>query len=209
MQRIALFAEQRFTTGKGPARRLRASGKVPAVFYGKKLQPISLTIDLHEFKKALEQSGSTRIFDLQMKEADKVLTRSALLKERQIRPWDGSVVHLDFIEVFMDEAIEVTVPLEFEGKPIGLDKGGMFHVASRDLRISCLPGDIPQIIKIDVSGLDLGHSIHVGEITLPQGVSAVDEPGIALATVASPKKAEEEAEAEAPEVAAPTEKEKG
>jgi large subunit ribosomal protein L25 len=144
-----------------------------------------------------------------MKEADKVLTKSALLKERQIRPWDGDVVHLDFVEVFMDEAIEVTVPLEFDGKPVGLDKGGLFHIASRDLRISCLPGDIPQIIKIDISGLDLGHSIHVGEITLPKGVTAVDEPGIALATVASPKKGEEEAEAEAPEAVVPTEKEKG
>lgn len=203
MNRITLSTEQRSETGKGPARRLRAAGKVPAIFYGKKAQAVSLSIDLHEFKKALERAGSTPIFDLQMKHEGKVLIRSALLKERQIRPWDGYVVHLDFVEVFMDEAIEVTVPLEFEGKPAGLDKGGMLHVVARDLRVSCLPGDIPQVIKVDVSGLDLGHSIHIGEIELPKGVSPLDEAGIALASVASPKKAEEEAAVEAPEAGTP------
>jgi large subunit ribosomal protein L25 len=172
---------------------------VPAIFYGKKSEPMSLTIDLHEFKKALDQAGSTPIFDIHVAGDGAAITKSALLKERQMRAWEGTVVHLDFVEVFMDEAIEVTVPLEYEGKPAGLDKGGMFHIVARELRVSCLPGDIPQVITIDISGLELGHSIHVEDIQLPQGVSSLEEPGTALASVASPKKGEEEAVAETPE----------
>jgi len=199
MSKITLNVDKREETGKGPARRLRAEGKVPAIFYGKKTEPIRIAVGSHDFKKAVDQAGTNPLFDLQIREDAKVSTRRALLKDRQIRPWDGTLVHLDFFEVFMDESIEVTVPLEFEGKPIGLDKGGVFHVASRELAISCLPDDIPDVIKVDVSGLDIGNSLHVGEITLPKGILALEDPGVALATVASPRK-EEEAE-----VAVPTE----
>ncbi|MBI4964649.1 MAG: 50S ribosomal protein L25 [Desulfomonile tiedjei] len=197
MSKIVLTVDNRDKTGKGPARRLRAAGKVPAIFYGKKTEPIKIAVDNHEFRKAVEQAGTNPLFDLQITEKGEVSTRRALLKDRQTRPWDGTLVHLDFLEVFMDESIQVTVPLEFEGKPAGLDKGGMFHVASRELVISCLPDDIPDVIKVDVSGLDIGDSVHVGAITLPKGVVALEDAGVALATLAAPKK-EEEAEAEAP-----------
>jgi large subunit ribosomal protein L25 len=203
MSRITLTVEKRDETGKGPSRRLRAAGKVPAIFYGKKTEPVKIAIDTHDFKKAVDQSGTNPLFDLQISGEAKGSTRRALLKDRQIRPWDGTLVHLDFLEVFMDESIEVTVPLEFQGKPVGLDKGGVFHVASRELAVSCLPDDIPDVIKVDVSGLDIGHSLHVSDITLPKGVSPLGELGVALATVAAPKK-EEVAEEEVAE-AAPTE----
>lgn len=199
MAKITLTADKRDETGKGPARRLRAAGKVPAIFYGKKTEPIRIAVDNHDFRRAVEQAGTNPLFDLQISEKGKISTRRALLKDRQTRPWDGTLVHLDFLEVFMDESIQVTVPLEFEGKPAGLDKGGLFHVASRELAISCLPDDIPDVIKVDISGLDVGNSLHVSDITLPKGVSALGDPGVALATVASPKKEEEE------EAAAPTE----
>lgn len=191
MNRIVLNAETRSETGKGPARRLRAAGKAPAVFYGKKTEPMKLAVDIHEFKKALDQAGSNPIFDLQVKETGGTTSKSAILKERQIVPLDGSLVHLDFLQVYMDEAIEVTVPIEFVGKPIGVDKGGVFQEVARDLRVSCLPSDIPNIITVDVSTADVGHSIHVGDIPLPPGVTALQEEGVALATVLAPKAEEE------------------
>lgn len=200
MKRITLSVVTRTETGKGPARRLRAVGSAPAVLYGKKSEPVKLAVNVRDFTKILEEAGSNALFDLQVAGGDgTTFNRTAVIKERQIRPLDGSLVHLDFLEILMTEPIEVTVPLHFEGKPIGLDKGGTFQSVSKDVRISCLPGDIPDAIVVDVTGLDLGHSIHSGEIDLPSGATLAQDAAIALATILAPKKAaEEEAEAEEP-----------
>ncbi|MBI5250795.1 MAG: 50S ribosomal protein L25 [Desulfomonile tiedjei] len=198
MNRITVAVDQRDETGKGPARRLRAAGQIPAIFYGRKSDPIKLAVNEHEFKKLLEQAGSNPLFDLQI---GGTINRSALLKERQVRPTDGKMLHLDFQEILMDELVEVTVPLEFEGKAIGVEKGGDFLIVTRELRVSCLTGNIPEKIVVDVSSLELGHSIHVGEITLPEGVTPDMEAGVALASVTTPKKEGEEAAAEEPEKA--------
>jgi len=208
MEKIELAADQRYEIGKGPARRLRATGKVPAIFYGKNREPMKIALDLREFRKFMEEAGSNPLFDLKIRDRGTTTSRTALLKERQIKPVDGEIMHLDFIEVVMDEAIEVTVPLEFEGKPIGLDKGGMFQATTKDLRISCLPDQIPAVVKVDVSHLDMGHSLHVGDIPVPAGVRIIQELSQAVATVLAPKRVEEapvegEAPAEAAE-AAPT-----
>ena len=198
MNKISLSVEQRSETGKGPARRLRVVGRIPAILYGKKSEPRKLSVDEREFRKAMEEGGRNPLLDLKVTENGKVVaTRVAVLKERQMRPADGSLVHLDFLEVLMDEPIEVTVAIEFEGKPVGIDKGGLFQPATRELRIVCLPDDIPGVIKVDVSALDIGDSIHVGDITLPKGVTAAQDTTVALASVASPTKAEEVVE-EAP-----------
>lgn len=192
MNRIVLSVEKRTNTGKGHARRLRMAGKVPAVLYGRTTQPAKLVLDVHELLKALDEAGTNPIFSLEIKDNGSKTTRSAILKERQIQPLDGGLVHLDFLEVLMNEAIEVSVPIEFQGKPVGLDKGGQFQVSARELRISCLPNDIPNVITVDVSGLDLGHSVHVADVVLPPQVTVVQEPGLALASCSAPKKPEEE-----------------
>lgn len=199
MKRMTLTVEQRFDTGKGPARRLRAQGKAPAVIYGRKMEPLKLAVDVHEFTKILDQSGSNVLFDLSITGGDgPPVSRRARLKERQVKPVDGDIVHIDFQEVLMDEAIEVTVPLQFEGKPEGVEKGGMFQPAARELRVACLPDDIPGVITVDVSGLDLGESLHISDITLPKGVSLAQDGSLALATILAPEKEEEEVEAEEP-----------
>ncbi len=211
MSRIQLFVEKRSHKGKGPSRRLRAQGKVPAVFYGHKNEPVKLFVDTRDFQKVVEEAGSNPLFDLVIRDNGETTTRRAMLKERQVRAVDGSVLHLDFQEVFMDEKIEVTVPIDFQGKPVGLDKGGALQIAGRELLISCLPDDIPDVIIVDVSELDIGHSVHVGEIALPTGVTALQDKGVALATVAALKKEEEAevaAEAEEPAEAAPPKAEK-
>ena len=117
-------------------------------------------------------------------------------------------MHLDFIEVFMDVAIEVTVPLEFQGKPVGADQGGVLQAAARELRISCTPDRIPEAIAVDISGLDIGDSIHVSDISLPSGVQVVQDETLALATVVIPAR-EEEVLPEEEEVAAEEAEEAG
>ena len=205
MNRIALEVEQRTETGKGPSRRLRAAGKVPAVLYGKKAQPLSLTLNKLDLMKAVEKAGTNPIFQLNIKGAGGAATRRAILKERQIRPLDSTLLHIDFLEVSMDEALEVHVPIECEGTPVGVEKGGIFQQVVRELKVRCLPGDIPNVIKVDVTSLELGHAIHVSDLTLPSGVTAAEEPGTAIATVVAPRKEEEQA----PEEAAPSESETG
>jgi large subunit ribosomal protein L25 len=190
MDNVALPASTRNETGKGPARRLRASGKVPAIFYGKKSDPIKFAVDAHELGKLLEQAGSNPLFDLQISGDGKVLRRTAMLKERQVNPVDGAILHLDFLEVFMDEAVEVAVPLEFVGKCVGVERGGIFQSGARDLRVSCLPQNLPNLIEVDISLLDVGHAIHAKDLPIPAGVTLLTEPDQTIATVISPKRGE-------------------
>jgi large subunit ribosomal protein L25 len=202
MNNIKLSVEERTETGKGPARRLRVKGKVPAIVYGRKTVPARISVDAHEFSVALEEFGRNALFDLKIVgTGGSAAMRTAVLKERQVRPVDGSLVHLDFHEILMDELIEVGVAIEYEGEPVGLEKGGLFQAATRELRVSCLPGNIPSVIKVDVSGLDLGHSIHIGDIKLPEGVSLAQDATVALASVVAQAKEAPEAapEEETPE----------
>jgi large subunit ribosomal protein L25 len=192
MSTITLNVDKRTETGKGPARRLRMQGKSPAIFYGKDSEPVALTLTTHDFVKALEHSTANPIFQLQVRDGENVFEKIAMLKERQIRPIDGKLVHADFLEVSMDRPIELVVPLEFVGKPAGVEKGGSFHILAREMKISCRPDNIPDVIKVDVSGLEAGHALHVGETELPQGVTALQDPGIPLASVIAEKKSEEE-----------------
>lgn len=202
MDKVTLEVQQRSETGKGPARRLRATGNAPAVLYGQKVEPIKLAVNVREFRKIISQAGTNVLFNLLISGGESgPMRRTAIMKERQIRPVDGEIIHLDFLEILMTEAIEVTVPIRFDGKPVGLDKGGLFQAAVRELKVSCLPDDIPNEIVVEVSGLDVGNSLHVGEIELPAGVSPAQDAGLAVATVVAQKK--EEAEEEAPTEPAP------
>jgi len=198
MEKITLSVDQRHESGKGPARRLRASGKIPAIFYGKKTEPLKLAVDLHEFKKHFDQSGSNPLFELHIRD-DKVPRRTAILKQRQINPANSILVHLDFVEVFMDEELQVTVPLEFQGKPAGLDLGGTFQTAVKELIVSCLPDRIPEVIVVDISGLAIGNTLHVKDIPLPPGVKADQDETLAVAMVVAPRLGEEAEAAEAAE----------
>lgn len=202
MKKIVLSVDQRSTRGKGPARRLRAAGKIPAVVYGNKVDSVPVTVDERDFVKAVEQAGKNPLFELKVKHNRKVTPRVALLKERQVNPLDGKLVHLDFMEIAMDQPIDVPIPLHFSGKPRGVELGGTFRPTARYLHVSCLPTDIPESISIDISALKIGDVIQVSEAPLPKGVTAIDPQTQPLATVLAPKRGVELGEEEEAEAAA-------
>ena len=188
MKKIALPVVTRTETGKGPARRLRASGKVPAILYGRKQEPQMLAFDAHEFSKLVVQAGANPLWELQVSKDGAASSCIAIIKEKQVRPIDGSIVHLDFQEIAMDIPIVVTVPLHFEGKPFGVDRGGTFQHSLRDIQISCLPGNVPEIISVDVSKLDWNQSLSVAELPMEPGVTPLRDMGLTVCTVLPPKR---------------------
>jgi large subunit ribosomal protein L25 len=194
MSTVTLDAYVRKERGKGPARRLRAQGYAPAIFYGSTAEPIALTLNIREFRKAVERGGSNALFDLQIKDDGETTNRMAILKDKHIRPIDAAVIHLDFYEIFMDQEIQVSIPIELIGKPIGVEEGGILQSNIREISISCLPRAVPDNVVADVSKLNISDSLHVSDLELPENVTVLTDDTISIATVLSPRAEPEEPE---------------
>jgi large subunit ribosomal protein L25 len=211
MERPVLPAEIREGIGKGRARKLRAKGLVPAIFYGPRTQSIPLVIDAKELAKTLQtEAGENVLIDLDIRKGDRSERKVVMMKDVQIDPLQGTALHTDFYEVVMDEMITVEVPIHLVGKPEGTKMGGILEQVRRVIQIQCLPGDIPKRIDVDVSSLKIGDSIHVQEIQIEK-VKILSDANLTIATVVPPvveEKVVEEVVAEAAE-GAEVEEEKG
>jgi large subunit ribosomal protein L25 len=212
MERPALSAEIREGVGKGKAKKLRAQGLIPAVFYGPRTQSISLVIDSKEFVKTLQtEAGENVLIDLTIRKGDHSEQKVVMVKDLQLDPLQGTTLHTDFYEVTMDEIVTVEVPIHLVGKPEGIKMGGILEQIRRAIQIQCLPGDIPKKIDVDVSSLKIGDSIHVQNIQVEKGKILFDT-NFTIATVVPPvveeKKVVEEVVAEAVEGEEVKEKEK-
>ena len=167
MEQIQVEAFIRNQSGKGPARTLRRSGQIPAVFYGPETQPISLYVRQMDLEKIFKKhSGENLFFQVQLKGEHQEESRTAMLKELQKDPVSRAYLHVDFYEVSLTKELEVEVGLRLVGKSKGVEKGGILQEARRDLQIRCLPRNIPEYIEVDISGLDIGDSIHVRDLKL-------------------------------------------
>ena len=205
---FVLNASPRPLTGKGPAGRLRREGKLPAVLYGLDQKARSLTINYKEFKEAFSESGAAAMFQLQIADADGDHKKTVTLKEHQVHPLSRKVIHADFLEIDINKPLEVDVPLILNGKPAGVEQGGMLQQIRRVLTVSALPQDMPEKVEVDVSHLNMGESLHVEEVSVPEGAQIVHDVNFTLATIIVPRgvkggvEEEEEGEAEAEETAA-------
>jgi len=201
MDAVEITIERRDGTGKGPNRRLRRSGTVPAVFYGPKRSTVHINVNAAEFEKKLLHLEGSHLIRLLHGAGDAELhDKMALLREKQVHPVTGLVLHADFYEVDLTERLVVSVPIHFVGKAAGVVVGGILQPILREIEVECLPTEIPEFIEVDVSPLGIHEAIHVSAITLPAGVTPVGDPTRTVVTVVPPT-IEEAKPAEAAEAA--------
>lgn len=173
--------------GKGVARQLRKNGKIPAVLYGQG-ECVLLTANPDELVKILKaQAGSTVLIALTVDGAKAKAKRTALLRDYQVDPITGSVLHADLFEISMDKPIRVKVPVHVTGGiPAGVKEGGVLHNNTRELHIECLPGVLPDQIEVDASSLGISQGIHLKDIVQIDGIRFLDDADQMIVSVAAP-----------------------
>jgi len=195
-----LKAQKRDQSGKGPARRLRAKGLVPAVCYGPFGAPLHVALDPEAIMIAIATPHKfNTVINLEVEGGEK---RTVLFKAHERDPVDGHMLHADFLEVRMDQEVVVNVPVILVGKPIGVTEGGILQQVSRTLPVQCKPDQIPEKIEVDVSNLKIAESIHISDMKPPEGVSFKTNV-IKNATIAVVNVPEKEEVAPAPAAAVP------
>ena len=210
MAEQSLAVQLRTEKGKEAARRLRRQGLIPAVVYGHREEAIPVTLNPQHLAKALRSgAGERSLINLTIEGLqDGPLTKTVILKEKQIDPVKRTLVHVDLYTVAMDETIHVAIPVHVMGKAHGVELGGVLEQVLREIEVECLPGDIPPSIDVDVSSLDIGDSVHVKNITLEKAKILAD-PEQTIVTVVPPTVYEEPVvEEEVVEVEAAEEEEK-
>lgn len=197
-----LKASTRVGSGKGDARKLRATGNVPAVAYGQGSAARSLALKGQELNLLLASiNAENTIIELQV-EGERPI--QALIREIQRHPSRSEILHVDLFEVQAGTKLHVNVPIRFNGTPVGVrDSGGILQEVLRDLSVECLPVDIPSEIELDVDGLELGDAIHVKDVTVPNA-TVLNDPDLVICMVTAPTVSATEAdEAESGEAAEP------
>lgn len=200
MDLIELKTKIRTTTGNGPARRLRMSGQIPAVLYGQKTEPVLLSVNKSDLEQVFKKGGIGQvILNLVIQKNGETTTRPAMIKELQTHPLSRNFIHIDFYEIKMDQKITAKIPVVTTGMAKGVEFGGILQIIRRELEVECLPLAVPESIEIDISDLDIGDSIHVGQIRVEGEIEFLEDDNYTVVTVLSPKmeeEPEEEKEAE-------------
>lgn len=200
-KQVKLSARPRSESGRNAVKQVRARGGVPAVIYGSKDKPANLEVSRRDIEALLSHAvGENILVELEIEEGGKKSNRLSLIQEVQHHPLRGEVLHVDFHAVSMTEKISADIVIEAYGEPDGVKNfGGLLEQSMRSLTIKCLPQNLPEIIRVDVSALKIGDSIHVRDLPLPAEVEADEDADLTVFIVAEPAVAEEPAVAAAPE----------
>jgi large subunit ribosomal protein L25 len=194
MDKPILHARTRQMKGKGAAKKLRNSNQIPAVFYGPNREPLKLAMDYPELEGLIKRTGGENIIlDLRVKSDGGTETLNVILKDLQVDPIKDTYLHADFYEISMDKEITVNVPIHLINTPAGIEEGGILQHVRRELTVSCLPGKLIEVLEVDVSQLEIGDSVHIRDLVLPEGITSLDEEDLTIAVVAAPTVEPEEA----------------
>lgn len=184
-KQVKLSARPRIEAGRNAVKQVRARGAVPAVIYGAHDEPANLEVNLREIEAVLSHAASEHVLvDLDIAEKGSKL---ALIQEVQHHPVRGDILHVDFQAVSTTETVQSEVPIEAIGESDGVKNfGGILQQQVRSLHIECFPQNLPDVLIVDVSALGVGDSLHVKDIPLPEGVTALADPEITVFIVSEP-----------------------
>ncbi len=182
-----LAAAIREQAGKGAARATRRAGRVPAIVYGNKQPPVMISLDPEELRQQIRRTGFlSRVFDITV---DGGFKEKALARDIQLDPVTDRPIHVDFMRFSADTRLHVEVQVAFENEDAspGIKRGGVLNVVRRDVKVICAPDNIPDAISINLAGLEIGDSVHISAIELPDGVlPAISDRDFTVATIAAP-----------------------
>lgn len=186
MEAIAISGTVREGRGKGPARRLRVAGQVPAIVYGHGVsEPIPVSVDPHRLEKLMQNPrGTNALVDLEVEGRG---TFKVLMREIHRHPVKRSLVHLDFVCPDPTRPITFDVPVEVVGRSVGIQTGGKLRKPYREVRLSALPADVPAAVTIDITPLDHGDAIMASQMPLPEGVTPVYDRDYVVVKIVAPK----------------------
>jgi len=185
MEMVELSIEKREGTGKAAAGRLRRSGSVPGVLYGVNT-PVSVAVSPRDILRLIHgHEGSTRLLKVSFNGSAE--STMAIIRDMQFDPVSEALIHVDLQEVAMDRAIQVSVAVHHVGEPIGVrESQGILEMILREVQVSCLPGDIPDVLEADVSRLNINEALTVKDLKVPEGVRILNDPNQAVVMVAPP-----------------------
>jgi large subunit ribosomal protein L25 len=192
-QQVKLKAQKRTLVGRNAIKKIKEKGLVPAVIYGSQAEPMTLQIDARELTTVLAGASSEHVLvELEILDGSQSTHRLALIQEVQHHPLKSALVHVDFHAVSATEKITSEVPIEAVGEALGVRTfGGLLEYSLRTLEVECYPQDLPDIVRIDVSNLNIGESLHVRDIQLPSGVEAITDEDLTVVSVVASRVGEE------------------
>jgi large subunit ribosomal protein L25 len=196
-EKVVVKAEKRETRGKNEARRLRTQGKIPVVVYGGGGESVAAAAELKELAAILRtDAGVNTVFSLEV--AGEAVS-DVIFQDRQIDPIIGRMVHADLRRIAKGEKMEMTVPIHLDGEPENLEAGAVISQALREIKVLCEPAKAPEAIHVDISGLTAGHSIHVSDLKVDEGIEIHESPEAVVASIVIVRETELEPKLEAAE----------